>query len=109
MRSICLFFLFSPEVVLFGFDPIFDCLADERIGSGSFNILNAEISFVAFIFGWRMGFFGTLMADEVFLGDDGIVSHILEMFLVGGDKGTDPLWHFRCVSWHFSVDKCRIG
>jgi hypothetical protein len=45
-----------------------------------------------------------LMIDDVFLWDDGVISHILKMFFVGMEKRTHPLWHFRRIGRHLSVD-----
>lgn len=103
-RSAYLFFFSSSEVVLLGFDSIFDGFADECIGCGSFDIFNAEIALVVSVFGRRAGLFGTLMIDDVFLWDDGVISHILKMFFVGMEKRTHPLWHFRRIGRHLSVD-----
>lgn len=66
-RSAYLFFFSSSEVVLLGFDSIFDGFADECIGGGSFDIFNAEIALVVSVFGRRAGLFGALMIDDVFL------------------------------------------
>lgn len=107
-RSAYFFLFFSSEVVLLGLDPIFDGFADERIGGGSFDIFDAEIALVVFVFGRRVGFLGALMIDDVFLWDDGVVSHILKMFFVGIEKRTHSLRHFWCIGRQLSVDECRI-
>lgn len=72
-----------PAQLLLRLQAIFDCLADERVRSGSLNVVDVETPEVVLVLCGRTGVF---RVDDLLVGNGGVVADSLEMLLVGGLK-----------------------
>ena len=89
-----------PAQLLLRPHAIFNCLADERVRSGSLNVLYVETPEVVLVLRRRTG---VLRVDDLLVGDGGVVAYSLEMLLVGGLKKLLALRQLSKLAVRFSI------